>query len=723
MILKVGDDYIYGLDVTIEKQNKKIGTSSLIVGDYSYSFETSNTTEISRIFNLNESSSLYSEYEASLLTDGGIEVYKGYVTLDYREDVVEFSFFSGNTVWTSQISGSILDLDLSEYFVDQSVSGITGTFTNTEGIIYPLIDKGALSTRGYPVLIYDVDLALTESNQKNDFKPFFFVKTIINKIFNEIGIKLEGSLFIEPLYNKLVTTAHNLDAKSDEIDKRTVKARNNTTQGITTSYTQIDFDDITTFGYGDGSVGNYSTLTYTADIDMYVNIIVHIVLSTSKTIQVQAWRNGADAGHRVGTGNVVDIDMVNITSSKRAFQLNAGETMQVRILCTSGTANILPGSWLSIVPTNFTIIFAKEILSNIAKMDFVSDIFNIFNVVPIYNGYSKTLTCNLFNGIKQNEPVDLTSYLQSYEVITSEFLGDFGKKNNFTYEQFDSESINNYNNKIPTSWGNGYLESVINGDDIDIIELNFTAPYSYNNTIFSNALLLTDYVTVTVGDLYTKSITSVTDDGSGNAVFNIDSGTISISSGTIVRLENFSNPAYNGDFVVSSSTSTSFELHGVLYLGTSSGDFDVILYDEDNNDSQIICSFYNSTKQITISEDTGASNSVTTSSSYPVAMFHLFTSNEVHLEKQSLAWNLPSGDFNYQRSLMDSYYSDLKKILLNPFKISCQMILPETLFLNLKGSTPVRVITNRFNYIFTVDIITDYQNSYTPCTVELIKLP
>lgn len=73
-------------------------------------------------------------------------------------------------------------------------------------------------------------------------------------------------------------------------------------------------------------------------------------------------------------------------------------------------------------------------------------------------------------------------------------------------------------------------------------------------------------------------------------------------------------------------------------------------------------------------------------------------------------------------TLKETYYSDLQKILNDPVKPIVEMLLPENVFNSLSFLSPVRIRSEKVNGSFLVNKLTGYSDSVTPCTFELIKL-
>ena len=122
----------------------------------------------------NTSRSPYRRIEASLFENNSF-ISKGVLKINKVTNTeIEATFFSDNARWFNQIKDKTLkDLDLKSFNHKYNNTSITGSFTNTEGFIYPLIDYGQFSLDSLEIPI-----------RTNQMFPATYAKTVFEQIFN-----------------------------------------------------------------------------------------------------------------------------------------------------------------------------------------------------------------------------------------------------------------------------------------------------------------------------------------------------------------------------------------------------------------------------------------------------------------------------------------------------------------------------------------------------------
>src|SRR5688500_16206190 len=175
MMIKVSNEFLDFDDlIEVEKQIKLFEDISTTDGDFSYSFELqktlNNTKLLGNPFPDNINKPVYQKIPAKLLSDSGAETYDGYLRVQKVTEVYECSFFAGNNNWFTEITGLLTDLDLSMYDIEQTEYNVINSWSQTEGLVFPLLDNGSLFTRSYNEIKIE------------DLVAAFYVKTIFNKI-------------------------------------------------------------------------------------------------------------------------------------------------------------------------------------------------------------------------------------------------------------------------------------------------------------------------------------------------------------------------------------------------------------------------------------------------------------------------------------------------------------------------------------------------------------
>ena len=110
------------------------------------------------------------------------------------------------------------------------VNSWTATFNPTIKLTYPMMDRG-LSRYGA-----NGDAGANLSYNYNAFKPFIYLKHIVNSIFQEAGVSLEVSTFFETdQFKKLILECDVTRFRQDQtlVDATLVNVNRNTTQSLT----------------------------------------------------------------------------------------------------------------------------------------------------------------------------------------------------------------------------------------------------------------------------------------------------------------------------------------------------------------------------------------------------------------------------------------------------------------------------------------------------------
>ena len=203
MRLKVGDDFLDS-DGSIIAQTysvNEIGSIETRQGGFSNDFTIPLTSKNKALLdfpnNINSASrNPYSKVSATLF-DKGTPVSDGFLKYQIVSDTsLQASFFGDNVNWFTLLKqDSIRDLDLSEFDHTWNASTIKTTIdaNKTSDYIYPLIDYGTSN-----------NVATSGQYSVFNFMPGFFIHTLVEKIFENIGWKIEGEIIDSTIYKRLI---------------------------------------------------------------------------------------------------------------------------------------------------------------------------------------------------------------------------------------------------------------------------------------------------------------------------------------------------------------------------------------------------------------------------------------------------------------------------------------------------------------------------------------
>ena len=198
MRLKVNGTFI-DVDSTIAQtfSVNEIGELDTRNGGFSNNFTIALTNAVSDALGypseINSTSrNPYTKVSADLYQDNTFLV-SGYLRFQVASrEKLECSFFSDNSQWFNLIKDlKLSDLDLSALDHDYTRANITGSFANTSGYIYPLIEYGEFQTGDYTTNVVQ-------------WFPAVYVKTIIAAIEDAINWRFEGEFFALPIYDRMI---------------------------------------------------------------------------------------------------------------------------------------------------------------------------------------------------------------------------------------------------------------------------------------------------------------------------------------------------------------------------------------------------------------------------------------------------------------------------------------------------------------------------------------
>ena len=720
MMIKANGEYLdFDGDIEIESQIKLFEEIETANGDYSYSFDVSKTINNLKILGFpfpDTVKSIYNNVPCEIIDDAGFVVYTGSLQVNNITDVISCTFFSGNTEWFGLLNEPMNSLPLYKYDVSLTPTNVESSWTKTSGLVFPLIDTGILTSRSY-------------SNVKvEDFIGCFYVKTLFNEIFGAQGITLSGDLLNDDIYNQLIVASNK--GIIDESNKRSMYAGKNNDQLYVSTAAIVSFQSVTVNPYFNGSIGNYniSTYTYTADVKMRVKVEVSITaqFTDDAALELAIYKNGANLKTVWFPAGAT-----NYAFSENDVVLDAGDT--VYIYATPHTITgitIKPGSYFKITPVYIYKFFGYSSVPQWTQGEFVSNILRIFNVIPYYKPESKQLTLNLFNKIKEKEPIDVSDDITIVQTDFSEFVSNYGKNNNFKYQESEDTDLREYNISNFVSYGAGRL--TIDNDFIeneaDVIESDFTSPITYLNPVFDASLERINFIESF--DVDDKAITSVTD-SSGIPRFNISNADDLFEEGDLVAIETDVD-GYNGEWVVLNVSTTYIEVSGAGYDSSTTGTATLLRHKfttDDNvylfvNVPNVPILFFSSSYSYNITNtDLIFENTRFTSCS--LAYFNLLANGrQINTKyKQSLSFGEVNSPLSYQKTLLDTYWPIFSQILADPVKLLVRGYFNRNKFTALRTFLrPLRVKTNETNNLYYLNRITGYKSGNEECEAELIKL-
>lgn len=741
MMLRSNDRYFdFSEEVQVERISKLFEALDETKGDFSYEFElpmTSNNMSLCGFPTPDAVKSIYKSVPCDLLDDDNVPLYTGQIkigNLNLTEFTIPCSFFSGNYNWISLLSGPISDVDFSELDTITTEINIANSWDNDDGIIYPILDTGMLVTRSFPNLM------------REDFTGCIFIKYAFKKIFQHAGIKIKGDLLSDPLYNSMILCRNT--KSQDELDNRSFYAQDDTGQGMNVppggSSMILTFPDDSTFPYFDGSTNNYDSAAsqYIPDVEMRGTFEVQMKNITAfYGVGPIPIVDNAFVELRIN-GTVVESARVQLTQGispgtytvppiSYNAHIYSGDVVDVvlRVTSSTGILNIEfsdPGSTFKFTPSYLFFTSGNKLLPNWTQAQLVNNILALFCAITDYDAPSKTLTIDLFNNIKSKNPVDLSEHIQVNNIDFQDFISNFSKTNNLTYQESDTEEIKGYNVSEFIKYGSGEIQ--VDNDFIpdtgSIVDSDFSSPISYLSGTFQSSIERMHFVDV--DEVVTQDFTSVTD-SSGDARFDGLDDTF-FEVGDLVRISESTINSYNGDYVVKTvGTGSGYIIvRGLLFNQNGTGKITKLVYKISTDDSVFVLwqTEYSASQ---VSDYSRINEFYVNQNAYPNVAYAYFNLLNVGRPindqyKQSLSFGSVNNPLFYQRTMTEQYWPQVGRVLNDPLKILGTLYLPKATFFELTPLRPIRIKSIETDNLYYQNRITGYTKSYNPCSIELIKL-
>lgn len=718
MMLRVNGEYLdFDEDIEVDRQVKLFEEIDATAGDFSYSFNvpwtSKNIKALGFPFPDNRDKTVYQTNDAEIIGDDGITIFRGSVRPEIviEQVSIQCSFFSGNSNWFLLLSGDMSSLNLSRYDVEQTEENIRNSWPLTSGIVWPILDTGGLITRS------NADL------KTEDFTPCFYVKTLMFELFQQSGLKITGELLKDPLYNSLIVASNGRSI--EEINNRSAYALKDVPQALSSSSAIVTWDNDSLFPYFNGSQNNFDLSTgYNADIKMSIQIDLNVTFDLNQLIPPAA----ATAAVEVYIDGVVQdqypvFDTNPIFTRSLRYSLSANQTLSIRSFYgpTTSSGSITQAT-IKVTPIYLYKAFGNAAAPKLTKQEFVNNIFSVFNVIPAYDSYSKTIILNLFEGLKHKEPIDISDYITNIETDYTEFISDYGKKNNFFFQETDIDNLNEYNVSTFLKYGTGVI--TVNNDylqqSVDILESDFASPISYINGAFDMSMERIQFVEY---DTENSEITDVSTPGFGIARFGVTDDIFEVND--LVRISESTNSTYNGDWLVVTVGSGFIQCSGPVFDTDSTATIEKLIHKFTTEDNVYL--FLN-IPNYSIAKASGLAEVFVNDNFYfnaSIAYFNLLNTNrQINKDfKQGLSFGEIDNPLFYQRTILETYWPTFQRILNDPVKLRADANFPWKIHNDIDFLRPIMIKTLETTNLYYLNLERGYKNSSIPTEIELIKLP
>ncbi len=600
------------------------------------------------------------------------------------------------------------ELNLDQYDRDQTVAEIEASWSEIEGLVFPLLDAGVLVRRKY------------RNVKVEDFVGCFYLHTLMREVMQQSGLKLTGELINDPLYNKIIV-ATNTRSKVDVDNNRLyVGKSDNQVFANGASPTQVTFNQQSTPYFIGSDVAFTTSTVYVASSDMIVDISFTFKATGAMIYTIRV--NGESTG---GVGGTI----FNNEGSMAVNGIFIGAGQTIDVICSfniTGGPITIESANLRVTPQFIYKAFGSSSVPLWTKSQFINEVFSMFNCVTDYDPFSKTVTANLFEKIKSKPPIDLSPYIDDTEIPVDyvEFISNYGQQSTLSYKDSGDEELLEYNISSYFKYGSGVIDidNELIPTSAEIIDSEFTSPISYNSPAFNLSMEKINFVETEEKE--TEEITGTTNGTGDLARFTVDNGTTpdnwKYKVNDLVLIDT-SLAEYNGEWIVANADDTYIELLGLNYNSAATGEVTKLIHKLSTDESVYL--FVN-VPDYTVS-DMSKNDEVylnnTSKSSIALAFFTLLNNDtQINEEyKQSLSFGSITDPLFYQRTLIDTFWSTAARVLNDPVKLTVSASLPESVYNELTPLSPIFIKTNETVNLYYVNRITGYY----PCEIELIKLP
>jgi len=502
----------------ISKAVSKIGDINLRHGDVSINFKVPATAKNNQIFrylyNLNNNNlGAFKRFEGVVL-DGQSVVSVGYYQVLKTKPLkkeIELRFYGGNSDWFDLIK----DRSINKFYPNESLlpntksydlsylnhkweeESIQQSWGNNDGYKYFPIDNGKNSQKADNTFI------------KDDFQLGIFQHTIMDNIFNSVGIKLAGNIFTDPLYyNVLVNQPTDLsEFEETNNNKRfTHEVNKNVNKSVygPLFFTLNDTDpqwngntftastDIAAFGCAYSYLarrGNFYAGSY-GYLQVRCSYTINGVPFTDERVLFEA-----DAELR---GNIYSAQFSTENYSFSNVKIGDTFTFEIRNIATTPPTD---GFWTSISQYEQRVqnVFRYDItganvpysitnaIPEINQAKFAQDVMFRFGCISQFDAINRTLYIDKFDTIERNKSkgIDFTKKVDLSKDINIDFtklLQKYFKTTYIKYAEDDKDLISVFNRKrFAIGLGDGKIE--IDNDNLsdegNIYESPFAATSQY----------------------------------------------------------------------------------------------------------------------------------------------------------------------------------------------------------------------------------------------------
>lgn len=458
LIIYINDqaiDLSEGQAVAITKQAAKVGDFSKVLADGTNQISIPATSRNKSILDnaqlvQTEADVPYRRLPAKMVQEGIETIQDGFAVLETaQENKYNLQVVGGNASFFILIKDKNLrDLDLKDFDHFWTNAEVINSQTNTEGFIYALFEQSqADQTPASQTLTDGPDTVHTEL-----LLPCFFVKTLMERIFSEVGFEFVCDITTSNQYQELVVFAASTPDRGVDLSFM------NLTVECTATYSGIGAFEFAPFDANNlitqqGSIyWNYGVNPFVSDYLVSDNAIVHFTASFTLTnndtigqyFQLNIYHTSPNGTTTIPLVELIPVGTHTITleatfecvinpAGDCGFDLE--HIFAPIVDMEAGSSFSCEFEYLSNNPIttdgNYYFIRGITPVPDMSQVDFIKDIARIFQLVFDTDVVNGVVTARRFDQIKENIPnaIDFSDKLQEGSQEIKFSVDGYAKRN------------------------------------------------------------------------------------------------------------------------------------------------------------------------------------------------------------------------------------------------------------------------------------------------------
>jgi hypothetical protein len=398
------------------------------------------------------------------------------------DKTIDIRFFNANTELFNSLGEMLSDLDLSSYDWEFTRNNASIKKNTTTGIIFARCDWMNIESSRF--LRDEPTTQWAQSIDINLSGFHFYVATLIEEIITQAGFTLNTDDLNSDLFDTLALAVPVTQFAQPEAATVSGLSSNTAGQSLSAGTTIIEYNNLSAVGV---------TWNGTPDFEF--------VVATNTNVEIEIVIRGTF--FRVGSG-LGSIELINGSDVIHSEELSSSGGFYFSFKVTSGSegsgsyyvrAVIDGSSYGEIDNSSFEIvsiggadsrdIIVSNQMPKLSQADFLKGILAHQNIILKTNPITKEVSLLSFNDIKANSSQDWSEkLLLNYDIVQSNEIGSYGRKNNFIYKEFEDQVKTGIDNFY--AFDDSRLQKYS-----DVVELPFEASDDsarYDNTTNNSAI-------------------------------------------------------------------------------------------------------------------------------------------------------------------------------------------------------------------------------------------